>query len=157
MTTVRSADPRLPFLLARWVDARLQHCGTPHSVLAQWFGIDLLDREALESPPRGAAGDGDWRRPAARLVYLGAGPPDVADPDVVHRRAASHDAIAVVRSRWLPATRPGRPSVRRGAPSSGPMFVARRRARVVEVRCPEGSAALARFDAAPHVATDAAG
>jgi len=130
------ADP-LPLRLARWFEARLHDTlDVPErfdpSTACRLYGFEILD-------PHGFV---DLHGVPARVTFLAAA--ERLDDLLCHpgaARVAEFDAIALVSSEWLlhSLVGPDRPN----------RFPIRRRARVVEVRHPEGGATIARFEHEP--------
>lgn len=89
--------------LSRWFDARLDDMVPPRGSVVQLFGLEVIDREGVDSlDPQ-----------AVRVVFLGEGP----DHDAVAALPAAdsareYDAAVTVEYAWVPtserATRPGR-------------------------------------------------
>lgn len=120
MPTSRIPD-HLALLLARWMDHRLDDTGDGALVAPRWYGLEVIDADALALVvPE-----------AVRAVYVG----DCGFEALLERDR--FDAIAEVRHRWL---LPLRQTPRPGA------WPARRRARTVEVTMGAVSAGVARFD-----------
>jgi len=111
----------LALLLARWMDHRLDDTGAAPFAAPRWYGLEVIDPEALAL----ARPDG------ARAVHLG----DCGFEALLERDR--FDALAEVRHRWL---LPSRQTPRPGA------WPARRRARTVEVTMGAASAGVARFE-----------
>ncbi|MFM7686299.1 MAG: hypothetical protein ACKPDI_10310 [Actinomycetota bacterium] len=108
-------------LLARWLDRRLDDAAAGLFAAPRWYGLEILDAEALVL----------GRPEAVRAVYLG----DCAfDAMQAHDR---FDALGHARHRWLLV---GQHQPRPGAWSP------RRRARTVEVTMGMHTAGVARFE-----------
>lgn len=121
-----NAPLALPLLLARWFDRRLDDTDTGLFAAPRWYGLEVIDAEALQLA----------RPDAVRAVYLG----DSGFDAMIS--ADRFDAVAEVRFRWL---LPGRTPSRPGA------WPTRRRARTVEVTMGPHTAGVARFEGEPQL------
>ncbi|HNJ96590.1 MAG TPA: hypothetical protein PLV13_00590 [Ilumatobacteraceae bacterium] len=129
-----TAQPTLPFRLARWFEARL-HQTIDFADSARGchlYGLEVIDPEGLEPQHPGAA----------RVCFIA----DADDIDSLMRhpdaaRAIDFDAIALVSSEWR--------AVRGLDPRRPFEYPTRRRARVVEVRDHTGGATVIRFEHDP--------
>lgn len=122
----------LPVLLVRWFESRLHESVGFCLRGCRLYGLELIDPDAL--------GDGDPM--AARVSFIAEADDResvVAHPDA--RSAIAFDAAAMVTVEWRPMaasglTRPGQ-------------FVARRRARVVELVLDDVGVTVIRFENDP--------
>lgn len=124
----------LHLLLARWLEARL-HDSVDFSMRGcRLYGLEVIDPAGL------AHGD-----PLAARMSFVADADDIVDmvrlPEA--RRALEFDAAAIVTVEW------------RMVDAAGPMrpraYPVRKRARVVDVRNPDGGAVVLRFENEPEL------